>query len=216
MRQGYHLLPIAMTPELQRTYRSAVIGAQEFAGFSNTANVDTVAVSTLLAVFNWTPLHGRYADVTNFMAAFFMNLKGLREQTSNSIWRQADIAAQSPGWTRFPAVQPNQVLKPAQLAELALIEPPPAMLAPEGEPNPAPTQKAKHIRVLAVGRAPLADQHLPDGGLITALLGSCKVRAQSISHCHGRAQIVSSPTISSTPRRCCATTSSIPIRFCNS
>jgi len=44
--------------------------AQEFAGFSNTANVDTVAVSTLLAVFNWTPLHGRYADVTNFMARF--------------------------------------------------------------------------------------------------------------------------------------------------
>jgi uncharacterized protein len=170
MRQGYHLLPIAMTPELQKNYRSAVIGAQELAGFSNTANVDTVTVSTLLAVFNWTPLHGRYADVTNFMAAFFMNLKGLREQTSNSIWRQADIAAQSPGWTRFPAVQPNQVLKPAQLAELAVIEPPLATLAPEGQPSPAPTQRAKHIRVLAVGRAPLADQHLPDGGLITALL----------------------------------------------
>lgn len=172
MRQGYHLLPIAMTPELQKTYRSAVIGGQELAGFSNAANVDTVAVSTLLAVFNWTPLHGRYADVTNFMAAFFMNLKGLREQTSNSIWRQADIAAQSPGWTRFPAVQPNQVLKPAQLAELAVIEQPLAALAPESEPSLAPTQKAKHIRVLAVGRAPLADQRLPGGGLITALLNA--------------------------------------------
>ena len=171
-RQGYHLLPIAMTPELQKTYQSAVIGAQELAGFSNAANVETVTVSTLLAVFNWTPLHGRYADVTNFIAAFFMNFKGLREQTSNSIWRQADIAAQSPGWTRFPAVQPNQVLRPAQLAELAVIDRPLAALAPELEPSPAQAQKAKHISVLAAGRAPLADQHLPDGGLITALVNA--------------------------------------------
>jgi uncharacterized protein len=172
MRQGYHLLPIPITPELQKTYRSAVIGTYELAGFSNAANVETVAVSALLAVFDWTPLHGRYADVTNFIAAFFTNLKGLREQTSNSIWRQADIAAQSPGWTRFPAVQPNQVLKPAQLAELAVIERPPAALTRDVEPSPAPTQKIRHIRVLAAGRAPLADQRLPDGGLITALLSA--------------------------------------------
>jgi len=170
MRQGYHLLPIAMTPELQKTYRSVVIGVQELAGFSNATNVETVAISALLAVFNWTPSHGRYADVTNFIAAFLTNLKGLRQQTSNSIWRQADISAQSPGWTRFPAVQPSQVLTPAELAELAVIGRPVAALAPAVEPSPAPTQKVKHIRVLAAGRAPLADQHLPDGGLITALL----------------------------------------------
>jgi uncharacterized protein len=172
MRQSYHLLPIAMTPELQKTYRSAVIGAEELAGFSNAANVQTATVSALLAVFNWTPSHGRYADVTNFITAFFMSLKGLREQTSNSIWRQADISAQSPGWTRFPAAQPNQVLKPAQLAGLAVIERPTAALAPEVGPSPAPTQEVKHIRVLAAGRAPLADQHLPGGGLITALLNA--------------------------------------------
>jgi uncharacterized protein len=187
MRQGYHLLPIAMTPELQKTYRSAVIGAQELAGFSNAANVETVAVSALLAVFNWTPSHGRYADVTNFIAAFFMNLKGLREQTSNSIWRQADISAQSPGWARFPAVQPNQVLKPAQLAELAIVERPAVALAPEPEASPAPTQKLRRIRVVAAGRAPLADQHLPDGGLITALLSASLSMADR--HDGGRSEI---------------------------
>jgi len=172
MRQGYHLLPIAMTPELQKTYRSAVIGAQELAGLSNARDVETIEVSAVLAVFNWTPFHGRYADVTNFIAALFMNLKGLREQTANSVWRQADILAQSPGWARFPAVQPNRVLTAAQLAELAVIERPVAAPAPERELSPAATQKLKHIRVLAAGRAPLADQHLPDGGLITALLSA--------------------------------------------
>jgi TRAP-type uncharacterized transport system substrate-binding protein len=170
MRQDFHLLPIALTPELQKTYQSAVIEAQEAVGFSNAANVDTVAVSALLAVFNWTPTQGRYADATNFIAALFSNLKGLRQQSSNSIWRQADISAQSPGWIRFPAVQPGQVLKPAQLAELSVVERPLVALAPAAEPSSAPAQKVKHIRVLAAERPPLADQHLPDGGLITALL----------------------------------------------
>src|SRR5262249_37062973 len=144
MRQGYHLLPIPMTPELQKTYRRAVIGAQESAGFSNAANVETGAGGALLAVFHRAPSSGGPAAVNNFIAVFLMNLKGLRQQTSNSIWRQADIFAQSPGWTRFSAVQPNQVLTPAQLGELAVIERPVVALAPEVESSPAPTQKVKH------------------------------------------------------------------------
>lgn len=171
MGQEYHLLPIPMTAELQKVYRSSVINAQEAAGFSKSANVETVTVSALLAVFNWTRSQGRYADVTNFLAAFFSNLKELR-QAPNSVWRQADISAQSPGWTRFSAVLPHQVLTPAQLAELAVVEQPVSALALAAEPDAAPNQRTKHIRVLAAERAPLADRHLPDGGLIAALVNA--------------------------------------------
>jgi TRAP-type uncharacterized transport system substrate-binding protein len=168
MRQEYHLLPIPMTPELQKSYRGAVIDTQEAAGFSRT-NVETVAVSALLAVFNWAPSQGRYPDVANFIAAMYQNFKGLR-QPSNSIWRQADISATIPGWTRFPAMLPQQVLTPAQVAEIAAVErPAPTAEAPSG---PAPDQRVRHIRVLAAERAPLADRHLPDGGLIAALVSS--------------------------------------------
>lgn len=171
MREQYHLLPIPMTPDLQKVYRSAVIDAQEAAGFSNAANIETVTVSVLLAVFNWTPTQGRYADVTNFITALFSNLKGLR-QAPNSIWRQADISAQSPGWTRFPAVLPNQVLSPPQLADLAVVERPSLTLAPSTEAGAPADQRTRRIRVLAAERAPLADRHLPDGGLITALVSA--------------------------------------------
>jgi uncharacterized protein len=169
MHQDYHLLPIPMTPELQKAYRSAGIDAKEAAGFSSEENVETVTVSALLAVFNWAPTQGRYADVTNFITALFSNLKGLR-QAPNSVWRQADISASSPGWTRFPAVLPQQILTPAQLVELAAVERPVATLAPAAEPSPAPNQMTRHIRVLAAERAPLADRHLPDGGVIAALV----------------------------------------------
>jgi uncharacterized protein len=171
MREQYHLLPIPMTPDLQKAYRSGVIDAQEAAGFSNTANVETVTVGVLLAVFNWTPAQGRYADVVNFVTALFSNLKGLR-QASNSIWRQTDISAQSPGWTRFPAVLPNQILSPAQLADLAVVERSSLTLALSAEAGAAADQRTRRIRVLAAERAPLADRHLPDGGLITALVNA--------------------------------------------
>jgi uncharacterized protein len=169
MRQEYHLLPIPMTPELQKSYRSAVIDAQEAVGFSTAAKVETVAVSALLGVFNWAPSQGRYPDVANFIAAMYLNFKGLR-QPSNSIWRQADIAATIPGWTRFPAMLPNQVLTTAQLAELAAVERP--VPAAEAAAGAAPDSMTKHIRVLAAERAPLADRHLPDGGLIAALVSA--------------------------------------------
>jgi ABC-type amino acid transport substrate-binding protein len=171
MRQEYHLLPIPMTPDLQKAYRGAVIDAQEAAGFSSAENVETVAVSALLAVFNWAPTQGRYADVANFISALYLNLKGLR-QPANSIWRQADISASSPGWTRFPAFLPHQVLTPAQVAELAFVERPVSSLAPAAGPALATDQRIKRIRVLAAERAPLADRHLPDGGLIAALVNA--------------------------------------------
>jgi uncharacterized protein len=170
-REEYHLLAIPMTPELQKSYRSAVIDTQEAAGFSNAAAVETVTVSALLAVFNWAPSQGRYPDVANFITALFSNFKGLR-QTSNSIWRQADVSAAPPGWIHFPQLLPHQVLSPVQLAELAVVDRPVFALPPAAEPGPVPDSRIKHIRVLAAERAPLADRHLPDGGLIAALVSA--------------------------------------------
>jgi uncharacterized protein len=169
-REAYHLLPIPMTPQLQTAYRSAVIAAPETAGFSKT-DIETVSVSALLVVFNWTPSRGRFGDVTNFVSALYRNLKGLR-QAPDSVWRQADIAAQSPGWLRFPAVLPDKVLTRAQRAELAAVERPAVVLPPASGASEPGGQAIRHLRVLAADRAPLADQHLPDGGLIAALLNA--------------------------------------------
>jgi hypothetical protein len=56
LREDFRLLPIIMTPALQKAYLPAVIDAQEIPGFALTErNLDTVAVSTLLTVFDWNP-----------------------------------------------------------------------------------------------------------------------------------------------------------------
>ncbi|MBO0753840.1 MAG: transporter substrate-binding domain-containing protein, partial [Bradyrhizobiaceae bacterium] len=170
LREAYHLLPVPITSDLRRAYRSGVVEARESAGFSQT-DVETVTVSALLAVFNWTPSRGRYAEVTRFATALFLNLKGLRD-LPDSLWRQADIEAQSPGWVRFPAVLPGQVLAPAQLAELAAVERSAGAPAPASAAGESGRETVRHLKVLAAERAPLADRHLPEGGLITALLNA--------------------------------------------
>ena len=177
MRQEFHLLPIALTPALQKSYRPAVIEGQEIAGLAEPAKVETLAVSTLLAVFDWSPSSTRYANVRGFISAFFSALSDLRQQSSGSIWRQVDINAQIPGWTKYAAAEPRRMLRPAQLAELAAFERPKTALPQPPEPGPEAIRQPK-IRLLATGRAPLADERLPDGGLVTALVSSSLSRAQ--------------------------------------
>ncbi|HEU0059118.1 MAG TPA: hypothetical protein VFR19_04500 [Hyphomicrobiaceae bacterium] len=174
LRENFRLLPISMTPALQKAYLPAVVEAQEIPGLAATERkLDTVAVSTLLTVYDWNVKHSRFNSVKNFIAAFFTALPELRRQGSASVWRQLNIDARPPGWTRHVAADPSSVLSKAQLAELALVPRPqaaPPVPAPV-EAVPTPAQKAK-VRLLATRWAPLTDERLPDGGLITALLSS--------------------------------------------
>ena len=172
LREGFRLLPVTMTPALQKAYLPAVVEAQEIPGFvMPERTLDTIAVSSLLTVFDWNPSHSRFHSVKNFIAALFTALPDLRRQDSASVWRQLNINAQPPGWTRHVAAEPSRLLPKAQLAELALVERPQAAL-PVSIPAEAVPTLVQKIRLLATRRAPLTDERLPEGGLITALLSS--------------------------------------------
>jgi hypothetical protein len=165
-RQELRALPITLTPVLEKSYQRARIEAQELSGFADPASVETVTVSTVLAVLDAT--QDRNADVANFIRGLYSTLPKLRKQHVDSIWRQADVNAQIPGWTKHTAAAPSSALGKAQLDELAVVERPQTALPPLVKSAPAAAQRPK-VRVLAFGRTPLADEHLPDGGLILAL-----------------------------------------------
>ena len=175
-RRDLGVLPIGLVPALRNTYRPAVIEPQELPGLPIAGNTETVAVSTVLAVYNWTSSQARFADVSNFSTRLFAALPRLR-QNASSVWRQADINAQIAGWPRHSAAQPGRVLSKEQLAQLALVEQPRAALPPVAGDAAAAAATAK-IKVLAMGRAPLAEEQLPEGGLIPELLRNSLNRAR--------------------------------------
>src|SRR5215831_7910925 len=182
MLQEFRLLPIPMTPVLRKAYLPAIVEANEIATtLAGAAKLETIAVSTLLAVFDWAPSHSRYSNVVKFITTFFAAIPQLRKESSASIWWQLDINSRPPGWTRYAAADPARVLRPAQLAELAAVERPrpQATLPQPAGPAPTAVQKSK-FRLLATGRAPLADERLPNGGLITALLSTSLTKSLGV------------------------------------
>jgi uncharacterized protein len=173
MRQDLHLLPIPMTQALHYAYVPAVIEAPEFAGRGEAGQLDTIAVSTLLAVYDWKPTHSRYAYVTNFISALHSTVLDFHHQSTGSIWLQLDSNARIPGWTKYAPAEPNRVLPTPAVEQL-----PSALL-----PGLAAIQKPK-IRLLATGWAPLADERSPDGGLIVALVNSSLDKAEWAGSAH--------------------------------
>jgi len=176
-RRDLQVMPIGLGPPLRATYRPAVIEPHELAGITVAENTETVAVSTLLAVYNWTSAQPRYADVSGFSTRLFAAIARLR-QNAGSVWRQADVNAQIAGWSRYSAAQPARGLSKEQLAQLALAERPQAMLSPAGDAATGAVAATPKITVLVMGRAPLAEPQLPAGGLIPELLRSSLSKAR--------------------------------------
>ena len=103
---GLHFLPVAMTPALLETYLPASLGAQAYPGLVPAGSeVETVAVGAVMAVYAWPAGHERYRKVARFVDAFFDKFDAFRRPPRHPKWREVNIAAQLPGWTRFPAAQ---------------------------------------------------------------------------------------------------------------
>ncbi len=104
--EALHFLPVAMTPALLETYLPATLGAGAYPGLvAEGREVETVAVGAVMAVYAWPPGHERYRKVAAFVETFFDRFEAFRRAPRHPKWREVNIAAQVPGWTRFPAAQ---------------------------------------------------------------------------------------------------------------
>jgi uncharacterized protein len=62
--------------------------------------ITTIAVPDILAVYNWPKGTDRYQRVEKFIVAFFRNFKKLQEGPFHEKWKDVNLAASIPGWTR--------------------------------------------------------------------------------------------------------------------
>lgn len=104
---GLHLLPIPLTPALLETYLPAQLGHADYPALvsEGAAPVDTVAVGAVMAVFAWPPGSERYGRIERFVQALKQKFPQFQQPPRHPKWRDVNLAAQVPGWTRFPAAQ---------------------------------------------------------------------------------------------------------------
>ena len=103
---GYRLLPVPFAKPLQADYLPAVLGHRDYPGMIEDGHdVSTVAVSAVLIAYNWPQDSDRYRHIAKFIQMFFPKLADLQKPPHHPKWRETNLAAVLPGWTRFPAAQ---------------------------------------------------------------------------------------------------------------
>jgi uncharacterized protein len=104
--ENLHFLSIRATTPLPESYTSAALTADDYPELIEAnAPVSTVAMGTVLAVYNWPAGTERYRKVASFVQAFFERLHDMQSPAHHPKWREINLTASLPGWTRFPPAE---------------------------------------------------------------------------------------------------------------
>src|SRR5262245_15018419 len=103
---GLHILSIPFSHELSDLYLPSKFTNADYPNLIPAGQeVETVAVGNILAVFNWPEGSDRYKKVARFTDAFFGRFSELQKPGFHPKWKDVNLAAQVPGWTRFKPAQ---------------------------------------------------------------------------------------------------------------
>lgn len=101
---GLHFLPIPATPALLETYLPTTLVAADYPTLiAAGGSVETIAVGAVMAVYAWQPGSERHRKVARFIEALNAKFDRFLQPPRHPKWREVNLAAQVPGWTRFDA-----------------------------------------------------------------------------------------------------------------
>ncbi len=102
----FHLLSIPFEGEIAESYFPARFENADYPQLvEQDKTVDTLAVGSLLAVYNWPENTDRYNRVKRFVDAFFSRFDEFLQPGRHPKWKEVNLAADVPGWQRSRAAQ---------------------------------------------------------------------------------------------------------------
>lgn len=102
--EGLRLLPLPAAPALLETYLPASFAEADYPALVPPGGTETLAVGAVLAVYGWAPGTERHRKVARFVEALAANFEAFLRPPRHPKWREVNLAATVPGWTRFTAV----------------------------------------------------------------------------------------------------------------
>lgn len=129
--KGFKLLSVPFNEKLADLYLPATLSAKDYPKLVPPGQVlETIAVPTVLAAFNWSRNHGRYRKVQRFVDYLFDRFSRLQKEPFHPKWREINLAAKIPGWNRLPAAQAKLDAMPAPSVNTAALKAQAAQAAP--------------------------------------------------------------------------------------
>ena len=99
---GVHFVPIPFSKTFADYYTLGELTSKEYPNLVPEGQpTDTIAVPAVLAVYNWQKGSDRYRRVARLTEAFFTKWDKFREPPRHPKWRDVNLAATVPGWTRW-------------------------------------------------------------------------------------------------------------------
>jgi TRAP-type uncharacterized transport system substrate-binding protein len=103
---GLHLVPIPFSKIFADHYALGEFTSEEYPTLvPQGQKIDTIAVPAVLAVFNWPKDTDRYRRVQRFTEALFTKWDKFHEPHRHPKWRDVNLAATVPGWTRWSVAE---------------------------------------------------------------------------------------------------------------
>jgi hypothetical protein len=103
---GLHLVPIPFSKIFADHYTIGEFTSEEYPTLvAQGRKIDTLAVPAVLAVFNWPKETDRYRRVQRFTEALFTKWDKFSEPHRHPKWREVNLAAPVPGWTRWSVAE---------------------------------------------------------------------------------------------------------------
>jgi len=103
---GLHFLALPSSSAVTLGYVPARLTATDYPRLvPQDQAVDTVAAGTVLVVANLQQAPDRHRNVANFVDAFFTGFQSLLEPGHHPKWQEVNLAAEVPGWRRYPPAE---------------------------------------------------------------------------------------------------------------
>ncbi len=100
--EGLRFIPIPASDALLDTYLPATLSSTDYPTLiAARESVETIAVGAVMAVYGWPRNSERFQRVSRFVDAFFSRFSQLLQPPRHAKWKEVNLAAQLPGWTRF-------------------------------------------------------------------------------------------------------------------
>jgi TRAP transporter TAXI family solute receptor len=106
LEPGMALMPVPYTEVLEQDYFPARLTSEDYpALIPKGSAVDTIAIASVLAAYNWPRDTDRYRRVAAFVDAFFSKFPEFQKGARHAKWKETNLNSTLKGWKRFPAAE---------------------------------------------------------------------------------------------------------------
>jgi NMT1-like family len=99
---GFHFIPIEFSDKFSDYYLPCPLNHEDYPHLIPSGEkVDTLCMSAVLAVYNFPKESERYRRVERFIHYYFERFESLKQPSFHGKWKEINLAAKVPGWTRY-------------------------------------------------------------------------------------------------------------------